>query len=99
MKPDVEADLGDRAVALTEHEHRALDAPPLQVAVRGLTEGRPERADEVRLRDVRDSRERGNVERPPVVPVHRVACAKHAPVGVFDRGSHRVIVTRVSRCD
>src|SRR6476660_8462803 len=35
---DVEADLGHAAVGLHEQEHRALDAPALQVAVRRLAE-------------------------------------------------------------
>src|SRR5437588_8625299 len=42
----VEADISHAAVALAEHELRALDAPALQVAMRGLAERRPERADE-----------------------------------------------------
>src|SRR5207253_2510932 len=65
----VEADISHAAVALAEHELRALDAPALQVAMRGLAERRPERADEVRLRHVRDPRQCGDVERPPVVAV------------------------------
>src|SRR5215210_4814717 len=34
----VEADLGDAAVGLPEQEHRPLDPPALEVAVRGLAE-------------------------------------------------------------
>src|SRR4051812_47238579 len=34
----VEADLGDAAVGLAQEEHRALDAPALEVAVRRLPE-------------------------------------------------------------
>src|SRR3954464_6552840 len=34
----VEADLGHAAVGLAQQEHRALDAPALQVAVRRLAE-------------------------------------------------------------
>src|SRR5690348_12309737 len=45
----VEADLGDARVGRAQQEHRALDAPPLQVAVRRLAERRAEGADEVRL--------------------------------------------------
>ena len=37
---------------VAQQEHRPLDPAPLQVAVRRLAERRPERADEVRLRDV-----------------------------------------------
>src|SRR4051812_44518053 len=39
---DVEADVRDAAVALHEQEHRPLDAPALQVAVRRLAERRAE---------------------------------------------------------
>src|SRR3954452_7447046 len=46
---DVEADLGHGTIRVTEQEHRPLDAPALQVAVRRLAERRAERADEVRL--------------------------------------------------
>src|SRR3954469_23774034 len=35
---DVEADLGDAAIGLHEQEHRPLDAPALEVAVRRLAE-------------------------------------------------------------
>src|SRR3954452_6998472 len=43
---DVEADLADRVLRGAEQVHRALDAPPLQVAVRGLAEGVLEGADD-----------------------------------------------------
>ena len=46
---DVEADVGDAAVGLAQQEHRALDPPPLQVAVGRLAEHGPEAAAEVRL--------------------------------------------------
>src|SRR5437660_11943620 len=36
----VEADLGDAAIGLPQHEHRPLDAAPLEIAVRGLAERR-----------------------------------------------------------
>jgi hypothetical protein len=45
----VEADVGDAAIRRTEEEHRALDAPALQVAVRRLAERRAKAADEMRL--------------------------------------------------
>src|SRR5918912_1243655 len=47
---DVEADVADAAVGLAQEEHRALDAPPLEVAMRRLAEGGAEGPDEVRLR-------------------------------------------------
>src|SRR5918992_2550381 len=84
----VEADLGNAALGLTEHEHRPLDAAALQVAVRRLAEGRAKDADEVRLGDVGDPRQRRDVERLGVVAVHRVAGAKHAAVRLFDGPAH-----------
>src|SRR5207237_4478232 len=38
-EPNVQADVGDLAVGLAEHEHRPLDSAPLQVAVRGFAKG------------------------------------------------------------
>src|SRR3954451_5977615 len=55
---DVDGDLGHAAVGLAQQEHRALDAPALQVAMRRLPERGAERPDEVRLRDVCDAGER-----------------------------------------
>src|SRR5687767_13260200 len=46
---DVEADLRDRPVGFTQEKHRALNAAPLQVAVRGLAERRAKDADEMGL--------------------------------------------------
>src|SRR5262245_54900825 len=46
---DVEADIGDATVGQSQQEHRALDAPALQVAVRRLAEGVAERGNEVSL--------------------------------------------------
>src|SRR4051812_39292382 len=45
---DVHADLGDLAFRGAEEEHRALDAPPLQIPMRRLAEGVAERAAEMR---------------------------------------------------
>ena len=87
---DVEADLGDAALGLAQHEHRPLDAAALEVAVRRLAEGGAEGPDEVRLGDVRDPRERGDVERVRVAAVHRIAGAEHAPVGLLDCAAHRL---------
>ena len=75
----------------TQQEHRALDAPALQVAVRRLAERGPEGADEVRLGDVGDAREGGDVERLRVAAVHRVAGAQQSAVGVFDGAAHRLV--------
>src|SRR5690349_7318492 len=88
---DVEADVGHAAVGLHEQEHRPLDAPALQVAMRRLAEGGPEGADEVRLGDVGDPREGGDVEGPGVAAVHRVAGAQQSAVGVLDGPAHGVV--------
>src|SRR3954464_7530311 len=91
---DVEADLGDAAVGLAQQEHRALDAAALQVAVWRLAEGRAERPDEVRLRDVGDACEARHVERLGIGAVHRVAGAQHPAVGVLDGAAHADITLR-----
>ena len=72
---DREADLGDAEVAATQQRHRALDAPRHQVAVRRLAVGEPELAAEVPGRHVRAARERLDVQRLRVLPVHPVANA------------------------
>src|ERR1700674_176243 len=59
---DLHADIGDAPVGLSEHEHGALDAPALKVAMRRLTERRPKGADEVRVRHARDLRALRDVE-------------------------------------
>src|SRR4051812_22393531 len=92
---DVEADLGHAALGLTEQEHGALDAAALQVAVRRLAERRAERADEVRLGDERDPRERSDVERLRVRAVHRVAGAKQPAVGLLGSAAHAADATAV----
>src|SRR3954451_11427459 len=86
---DVEADPGDRVVRRAQQEHGPLDAAALQVAVRRLAERPAERADEVRLADVGDPRERGDVERLRVRAVHRVAGAKEAAVLLLGGAAHR----------
>src|SRR5689334_24968708 len=48
-KPDLEADVGDASLRFAQQEHRPLNAPALQVAVRRLAEGRAESADVVGL--------------------------------------------------
>src|SRR6202040_2152995 len=85
---DVEADIGDAAVALAQQEHRALDPAPLEVAVRRLAEGRAEGPDEVRLGDAGDPGERGDVERLGVAAVHRVARAEQPAVDLLDAAAH-----------
>ena len=86
---DVEADVGDAAVGLAQEEHRALDAPPLEVAVRRLAEHGAEAAAEVRLGHVGDGGDGADVERLGVGAVHGVAGAQEAPVEVLDVATHR----------
>src|SRR3954447_3110275 len=85
---DVEADVRDAVVGRAQQEHRPLDAAALEVAVRRLAERRSERADEVRLADVGDPRERGDVEGLRVRAVHRVAGAQQAAVLLLDGAAH-----------
>src|SRR3954471_20225839 len=90
---DVEADLGDAPVGLAQEEHRALDPAALEVAVRRLAERRPERADEVRLRDVRDARQARHVERLRLGAAHRVAGAQHPAVGLLGGAAHPLMIS------
>src|SRR5215211_3467567 len=90
-EPHVEADLGHAAIGLAQHEHGALDPAALEVAMRRLAERRPEGPDEMRLRHVRDARERGDVERLGEAAVHGVAGTQHPPVRVLDGTAHRAI--------
>jgi hypothetical protein len=85
---DVEADVGDAPVGLAQQEHRSLDTPPLQVAVRGFPEDGAEAANEVGLGDVRNRRNRADVEWLRVGAVHRVAGAQKASVEVLDVAAH-----------
>ena len=89
VEADVEADVGDAAVGLAQQEHRALDPPPLQVAVRRLPEDGAEAAAEVRLGDVGHRGDGANVERLGVGAVHGVAGAQQAPVQVLGFPAHR----------
>src|SRR4029077_16361818 len=85
---DVEADVGDAAVALAQEEHRAFDPAALEVAMRGLAERRAEGPDEVRLGDVGDPGQRGDVERLGIAAVHRVARAEHPAVPLLGGAAH-----------
>src|SRR5918997_3389583 len=69
-KADVEADLAHLALGLAQEEHRPLNAPTLEVAMRGLAKGGAEGADEVRFRDVGNPSEAWDVERVRVVAIH-----------------------------
>src|SRR3954447_2508036 len=95
---DVEADLGHAAVRLAQQEHRPLDAPALQVAVQRLAERRPERGDEVRLGDVGDPREGGDVERLRIRAFLRVPRAEQVAVGILDGAAHVSTLTSTPGC-
>src|ERR1700737_2393516 len=73
----VKADVRHAAVGRPQEEHGSLDPPALEVAVRGFTEGRPKRSDEVRRGDIRDLRESRHVEWLSIGAVHRIAGAQH----------------------
>src|SRR5215472_4813898 len=85
---DIEAYVRDAAVALAQQEHRALDPAALEVAMRRLAERRAKGPDEVRLRDAGDAGERGDVERPGVCAIHRVARAEQPAVALLDGAAH-----------
>ena len=72
----VKANVGDAAVGLAQHEHGALDPPPLQVTVRRLAEDGAEAAAEVRLGEVGHRGHGADVERLGVGAVHGVAGAQ-----------------------
>src|SRR5262249_36520606 len=93
VEPDVEADVRDAATRRAEEEHRALDAPPLEVPVWRLAERRAKRADEVRVGHSRDPREARDTERLRKRAVHRVSRAQHPTVALLDRSTHPAIFT------
>src|SRR5713226_8605299 len=85
---DVEADVGDAAVGLTQEEHRPLHPPPLQVTVRRLPEDGAEAADEVSLGDMGHRGHGADVKRFGVSAVHGIAGAQQPPVELFDFPAH-----------
>src|SRR4030088_2138995 len=85
---DVEADVGHAAIGRAQQEHRAFDSTPLQVPVWRLAKGCAERSDEVRLRDVRNSSEGGQVERLGIGAVHGIARAEHSAVDLLNGAAH-----------
>src|ERR1700736_165534 len=91
---DVEADVRHGSVGLAQHEHRSLDTPPLEIAVRRLSECRFEGPDEVRFGNAGDPRQVRDVERLRVLAVHGVSCPEHAAVDLLDRPTHRPITCR-----
>jgi len=85
---DVEADRRHGAVSLTQQEHRALNPPPLQVAMGRLAENRSEAAAEVGWRDVGDCCHRPHIERLGIGAVHGVAGTKQPPIEVLRLAAH-----------
>jgi hypothetical protein len=86
---DSKADVGDSAVSLTQQKHRALDPPPLQIAMGHLAEDRAEAAAEVGRRDVGHRSHGAHVERPGIVAIHRVSGTQQAPIEIFSFAAHR----------
>lgn len=87
------ADVGDAVLALAQQEHRPLDPPTLQVAVRGLAESGPEGTAEVRRGHVRDPGQRGHVQRLRVVAIHGVPGAQQATVALLNGSTHPCITS------
>src|SRR5438132_4126271 len=88
VEANVEADIGHCAVGRAQQKHGSFDPTALQVPVRRLAKRGAEGADEMRLRDVRDLRERRQVERLRVGTVHRVAGAQHPAVDLLYGPAH-----------
>jgi hypothetical protein len=85
---DIEADVRHAAVGPAEQVHGPLDTAPLQITMRGLAEGRPEGADEVRLRHDRDGRQSGHVHHLRIGAIHGVTGAQQPPVGLLGGAGH-----------
>jgi hypothetical protein len=85
---DSEAHVGDAAIGLAQQEHRALHAPSLQVAVRGLAEYGAETAAEVGGRDVGDRGDGPHIERIRVVAIHRIPSPQQAPIQILGLEAH-----------
>src|ERR1700730_16290665 len=73
---DIETDVRDASVGLSQHEHGALDAPALQITVRRLAKRRPKGANEMGLGDARDLCERRHVERVSEGAIDRIPRSK-----------------------
>src|SRR5260370_34151626 len=88
VEADIEADVGDASRGLAQLEHRALDAPALEVAVRRLAEGRTERPYEVGLGDERNLGEDADVEWLRERAIDRVPGAQHGEIRLLDGAAH-----------
>src|SRR5712692_5868764 len=93
VEADIEADVGDASLGLAQLEHRALDPPALEVAVRRLAEGHAERPYEMGLGDERNLGEVVDVEWLRVCAIDRVPGAKHAAIRLLDSAAHVVQVS------
>src|SRR5260370_27340423 len=85
VEADIEADVGDASFGLAQLEHRALDPPALEVAVRRLAEGRAKRPYEVGLGDERNLGEGVAVQWLRVRAIDRVPGAKPAALEPLPR--------------
>src|ERR1700737_518843 len=83
-EPHVQADVGDAALGLAQQEHRSLDPPSLEIAMRRLSKGRAERPDEVRLGDPGHTGKSPYVQGPRIGAVDRVTGTQHAAVQLLD---------------
>jgi hypothetical protein len=70
IETNLETNIGYASVCGAQKKHRALDASALQVAVRGLAKRRAERADKVRFRHLRETRESSDTERLSKSAIH-----------------------------
>jgi hypothetical protein len=80
---DVEANVRYASIRGTQEKHRALDAPALEITMRGFAECRPESADEVRLGHLRNPRESRNAERFRKRAIHRIPRAQQPAIALF----------------
>lgn len=80
VEADIEADVRDTAPGRAQEEHRALDAPPLQIAMRRFAERRPERPDEMRLGHFGNPRQPWDAERLRKSTVHGIPGPEQPPI-------------------
>src|SRR5713101_6194479 len=92
----VEANVGHASVGLAQHEHGALDAPALEVAMRRLAEGRLEGPDEVGLGHARHLGEVGDVERVGVRAIDGVTRAQHPAIQLLYGATHLFLTVAAS---
>jgi hypothetical protein len=86
---DVEANIRYVPIRRAQKKHRALDAPPQEIAMRGLAERSAEGTDEMRLGYFRNSRESWNTEQFRERAIHRIPRAQHPAITLFHRSVHK----------